>query len=209
MDLKFVHIKKITHKLKEEEIPVYDISIKKNHNFILKDSGAIVHNCDLQQQLTAEGFKMSVQSVDRVDPSSRICRPYQFLKNVIYEQRLEMFEDNTLIEELVNLERDINTGKIDHPSGFRKDVSDALCGSLFTASKYAEEYAYSYGEDYDAFLDANETAIQKDENFKRQLMIDFEEELKNMNPIQQHNNTNTNKQNEEQQPFIMDGVVIW
>ncbi len=195
------------------------ISFEKNRNFIrwLKEqdfnireiSTDTFQSYDLRQQLEAEGFTCSVQSVDRVETNSHICVPYQFLKNVIYEQRLEIFEDNTLIEELVNLERDINTGKIDHPSGFRKDVSDALCGSLFTASKYAEEYAYNYGEDYDAFLGANETAIQKDENFKKQLLIDFEEELKNMNPIQQSNNTNTNKQNEEQQPFIMDGVVIW
>ena len=91
-----------------------------------------------------------------------------------------------------------------------KIIHYALCGSLFTASKYAEEYAYNYGEDYDAFLGANETAVQKDENFKKQLMIDFEEELKNMNPIQHNNQNNNNqKQEEEQQPFIMDGVIIW
>lgn len=196
------------------------ISFEKNRNFIrwLKEqdfnireiSTDTFQSYDLRQQLEAEGFTCSVQSVDRVETNSHVCVPYQFLKNVIYEQRLEIFEDNTLIEELVNLERDINSGKIDHPSGFRKDVSDALCGSLFTASKYAEEYAYNYGEDYDAFLGANETAVQKDENFKKQLMIDFEEELKNMNPIQHNNQNNNNqKQEEEQQPFIMDGVVIW
>lgn len=89
-----------------------------------------------------------------------------------------------------------------------KDIVDSLCGSVYTASKYAEEYAYSYGEDYDAFLDANETPIQKDENFKKQLLIDFEEELKNMNPLQ-HNSQTVNRTQEEQQPFIMDGVIIW
>lgn len=195
------------------------ISFEKNRNFIrwLKEVGFNIREIstdtfqsyDLRQQLESEGFTCSIQSVDKVDSNSHICIPYQFLKNVIYEQRIDIFEDNSLIEELVNLERNINNGKVDHPSGGRKDSADALCGATFTASKYAEEYAYSYGEDYDAFLDANETAAQKDENFKRQLMIDFEEELKNMNPIQQSNNTNTNKQNEEQQPFIMDGVVIW
>lgn len=239
MDSKFIEIKKIYYK-KSDEVPVYDITVKKNHNFILNDSNAVVHNCDLQQQLMAEGFNMSVVSVDRVDPSSRVCligdslidtpngfkklkdilpgdfiyswdvdkqekvidivqnwyhtddvnelyeieteegvikctaehliltskgyvkakdltesdliksikkvkvenepvydisvlknpnfvlsnslvvhncRPYQFFKNVIYEQRVDMYESPVMIEEIVNLERNINTGKVDHPEG--------------------------------------------------------------------------------------------
>lgn len=199
----------------------YQISFEKNKQFIywLRDQGfSIKHitadtfqSAAVLQDLKAHNFDCDILSVDRVENNSKICLPYQYLKATIYEKNIEMYKTALLTEEAINLERDGN-GRINHPMGGTvgsKDIVDSLCGSVYTASKYAEEYAYSYGEDYDAFLDANETAIQKDENFKRQLMIDFEEELKNMSPIQQSNNINTNKQNEEQQPFIMDGVVIW
>jgi hypothetical protein len=60
-----------------------------------------------------------------------------------------------LIQELVNLERNVNNGKVDHPPGESKDKADAVCGSVFTASKYAEEFAYDYGENLDDILDMN------------------------------------------------------
>ena len=164
------------------------ISFEKNRNFIrwLREqefnvreiSTDTFQSYDLRQQLESEGFVCSVQSVDRVEPNSHVCVPYQFLKNIIYEQRVAMFEDNSLIEELVNLERDITTGKIDHPASFRKDAADSFCGAAFTASKYAEEYAYNYGEDYDAFLGANENEVLQGEEKKKQLLVDFEEQLK-------------------------------
>lgn len=160
------------------------ISFEKNRNFIrwLKEQGFIIkevtsdtfQSYDLQQQLSAEGFNCSILSVDRVD-TDHICKPYQFLKSVIYEQRIDMYESNTLIEELVNLERNINTGKVDHPEGFRKDIADAVCGATFTASKYAEEYAYDYGESMEQIIQANEDA---DVTYLKQMTTDFEEELK-------------------------------
>ena len=38
------------------------------------------------------------------------------------KKRLEIYKSDTLIDEIVNLERNINNGKIDHPEGFRKDI---------------------------------------------------------------------------------------
>jgi len=35
---------------------------------------------------------------------------------------------------------------VDHPTNGHKDALDAVCGSVFTASKYAEEFAFDYGE---------------------------------------------------------------
>lgn len=198
------------------------ISFEKNRNFIrwLREqefnvrevSTDTFQSYDLRQQLESEGFVCSVQSVDRVEPNSHVCVPYQFLKNVIYEQRVAMFEDNSLIEELVNLERDITTGKIDHPASFRKDAADSFCGSLFTASKYAEEYAYNYGEDYDAFLGANETEELKGEEKKKQLLVDFEEQLKQFgisNKPPEQPPEQKKKETENKNPFIMNDILIW
>ena len=194
------------------------ISFEKNRNFIrwLREqefnvreiSTDTFQSYDLRQQLESEGFVCSVQSVDRVEPNSHVCVPYQFLKNIIYEQRVAMFEDNSLIEELVNLERDITTGKIDHPASFRKDAADSFCGAAFTASKYAEEYAYNYGEDYDAFLGANENEVLQGEEKKKQLMVDFEQQLREMGisnkPLEQKK-----KEDENNNPFIMNDILIW
>ena len=194
------------------------ISFEKNRNFIrwLREqefnvreiSTDTFQSYDLRQQLESEGFVCSVQSVDRVESNSHVCIPYQFLKNVIYEQRVAMFEDNSLIEELVNLERDITSGKIDHPASFRKDAADSFCGALFTASKYAEEYAYNYGEDYDAFLGANETEELREEEKKKQLMVDFEEQLKEFG-ISNKPPEQTKQENENKNPFILNDILIW
>lgn len=113
------------------------ISFEKNRQFIywLKEQGFKIkgittdtfQSYDTGQALKAKGYNYEILSVDRVDPSSHICIPYQYFKSTIDEGRLEMYDSITLIEEIVNLERNINTGKVDHPENFRKDVSDALC----------------------------------------------------------------------------------
>ena len=169
------------------------ISFEKNRNFIrwLKSKGFRIkeitsdtyQSYDLQQQLSAEGYNCSILSVDRVEqvPGEKtgICRPYQYLKSTIYEGRLKLFKTNLLHTELVQLERNNNNGKIDHPNEGKtgsKDSADALCGSIYTASKYAEEFAYDYGELLDHITTTNDTDININ---KEQLSIDFEEELRN------------------------------
>lgn len=194
------------------------VSFEKNRNFIrwLRDQGFNVkeittdafQSYDLRQQLQAEGFNVSMLSVDRVG-QNHICEPYQFFKNVIYEQRVDMYESKTLIEEIINLERNINTGKVDHPEGFRKDVCDAFCGSIYTASKYAEEYAYNYGETYDILIGSNVDTNMTNSTFKqqRQMIVNFEDMLKEADPVRQK----MVKENKEdiQQIYISNDTLIW
>jgi hypothetical protein len=133
---------------------------------------------DLRQQLSSEGFNCDVLSVDRVD-SDRICKPYQYLKNVVYEKRLIMYKSDRLFDEFVDIERNINTGKIDHTPNYHKDALDAVCGSIFTASKHASEYAYTYGESLENMLDVN--SLPSAETQKQQFIQAFEQELTNIN----------------------------
>lgn len=164
----------------------YQVSFEKNRQFIrwLRDNGFRVklvscdtyQSYDLLQQLQAEKFNTEIVSVDRVN-SEKICVPYQHLKNVIYENRIMIYNKcNLLTEELVSLERNINTGKVDHPENGSKDSADAVCASVYTASQHAEEYAFEYGEDLDTILDVNE---EDDVQTKQQITVDFETELKN------------------------------
>ena len=161
------------------------ISLAKNRNFIrwLKEQGFNIHSitsdtfqsADLIQTMSAEGYDCSILSVDRVEPNSRICLPYQYFKNTLYEQRVEMFHHELLEQEIVNLERNVNTGKVDHPEKGSKDCSDAVCGAIYKASQYAEEFAYDYGESLETIINVN----QGDSGIRRQMTVDFEKELIN------------------------------
>lgn len=127
------------------------------------------------QLLKADGFNTQIVSVDRVN-QDKVCKPYFDFKRAIYERRIKIYQKcDLLTEELVNLEK-LASGKIDHPDRGSKDQSDAVCGAMFLASKFAEEYSYAYGETLDANLAVN--AELSDEFNKRQMMAAFEEELK-------------------------------
>ena len=178
----------------------YQVSFEKNRNFIrwLKQQGFKIkkvtsdtfQSYDLQQQLKAEGFDCAILSVDRVDTNSHICIPYQYFRSAIYEKRIQMFKDDELFGEIIDLERNINTGKIDHPDFGKKDACDSFAGSIYSASQYAEEYAFDYGESVELMLQGNKATTT--ESNQQQLQVAFEEELMKMfnpmaNQIQQQN----------------------
>lgn len=183
----------------------YQISFEKNRQFIywLREQGFNVRgvSCDtfqsydLLQQLSAKNFNTEIISVDRVD-SDRICKPYQNFKSTIYEQRIEMYDSTLLTEEIIGLERNNNNGKIDHsPSGINsKDISDAVCGALWNASKHAEEFDFEFGDRIDSMIDVSSEVSE--ENYKNQLVIDFEEELKKVSS-EFTNSLNRNNQHQQ------------
>lgn len=170
----------------------YQVSFEKTRNFIrwLRDRGFAIkcismdtyQSANMAQSLTSDGFKTQILSVDRVDTvgtengrPARVCKPYVFFKTTIYEQHLKLYRKcDLLTEEITNLER-LSDGHVDHPKNGSKDAADALCGSLYTASQFAEEYAYDYGENLDAALDVNIDA--SDEYLKHQMIAEFQEEL--------------------------------
>ena len=174
----------------------YQISFAKNREFIywLKEQGFAIkgistdtyQNASLAQDLLAKGYPYEVVSVDRVNQQSHQCEPYAYFKNVIYEKRLQMYENLLLTEEILGLERNGMTGKIDHPDGGRsgsKDQCDAVCGSIWNASQHAEEFAFEYGELLDATVDSS-----RSDNIKiqqQQIVLDFESELRRLtDPMQ-------------------------
>lgn len=185
----------------------YQVSFEKNRNFIywLKEQGFNIQGIttdtfqsyDTGQTLLAKGYKYSILSVDRVD-TDHICKPYQNFKSTIYEKRLEIYDSKTLIDEIIDLERNINTGKVDHPDGGRKDICDAVCGALFNASKNAEQFAFDFGENLDTTLQVSSGTANND-YAKKQINIEFEEEIKNLlDPLSRQRQ----KTQEQSQPVI-------
>jgi hypothetical protein len=163
----------------------FQVSFEKNRNFIrwLRDRGFAIkgvssdtyQSAQIQQQLKSDGFKTKILSVDRVDSATKQCLPYAFFKSAIYERHLQLYKDCELLtNEIVSLER-LSDGHIDHPQNFSKDQSDAVCGALFLASEFAEEYAYDYGENLEASLAVSIEAT--DEYRKQQMIAEFQDEL--------------------------------
>lgn len=166
----------------------YQISFEKNRQFIywLKEQGFNIkgistdsyQSYDLGQILQSKGFNYSQISVDRC--TNKINLPYQHFRNVIYEKRLRLFQTKLLYEEIIGLQRDNNTGAIDHdPLGVNsKDISDSICASIYNASQHADEFAFDYGETLDTIADVNDKSSN---DIKQQITVDFQEELKKIN----------------------------
>lgn len=204
----------------------FQISFEKNRNFIyqLKELGFNIkgvssdtfQSADTLQQLQAHGFNTTIISVDRVD-TDRICKPYQMLRSVVYEERIQLFSNKLLIEELISLERNNNTGKIDHTkSGLvdSKDSSDALCGSVWNASQHAEEFDFEYGDTLEALIDISSMPSVAVESEVQQMTVSFEEELMRVsnefradvvNKTEEENNTTSSLADDF---FIYEGIII-
>lgn len=84
------------------------------------------------QLLEAQGFTVDKISLDRTPDG------YITLRSILVEHRLSMVRVDFLINELIHLERDAVTGKVDHRVGMSKDVSDSLAGALWNATMHRE-----------------------------------------------------------------------
>lgn len=206
------------------------ISFEKNRIFIrwLKQVGFNIkgissdtfQSYDLQQQLSSEGYDCSILSVDRVD-KDQICKPYQYLKNTIYEKRIIMYKSERLFDEFIDIERNINTGKVDHtPNGGHKDCLDAVCGATFNASKHTEEFAYDFGESLTSIIQANQSPAQ---SMAEQLKVSFTQELmranrelerqEEENKVQLRHKTDVSTRDEREElsrlSAISQGIFVW
>lgn len=83
------------------------------------------NSADSIQIMKQQGFVSGLLSMD-VTPV-----PYEFLKQTIIDGRLEAPEHEKCQMELLTLERDPATGKIDHTEVSSKDVSDSLAGVVY------------------------------------------------------------------------------
>ena len=50
------------------------------------------------------------------------------------EHRVSLIRHNKLENELIYLQRDTSTGKLDHPANGSKDIADSLAGSIWDLS---------------------------------------------------------------------------
>lgn len=170
------------------------VSFEKNKRFIywLREQGFNIkkitsdtyQSAPVLQDLRAHRFDCDILSVDRLtgEGKNKICEPYHYFRSTIYEKRIKFYKTKTLVDEIIGLEK-LNDGHIDHTSSGinSKDIADAVCGSVFEASRHADEFAFDYGESLNIVLE-NNNDLSYDATLS-QITLDFEEELKLARPI--------------------------
>jgi hypothetical protein len=88
-----------------------------------------------------------------------------------------------------------------------------MCGALYLASKFAEEYSYNYGENLAVGLDVS---LETTDAYKKtQMIADFENELtryyaETIAELEAADQVERQKQKEEYQRYmdIADGIII-
>ncbi len=89
-------------------------------------------SADSKQLLQKAGFDAQLLSVDKTD------KPYLALRSAHFERRLAMYNYEPYTEEVLDLQRNVQTQKVDHPTRATrggkgsKDVSDATAGVVYT-----------------------------------------------------------------------------
>jgi hypothetical protein len=87
---------------------------------------------EMRQAFRNSGINTRLTSVDRT------IEPYTYLRECLYEGRIAIVESDTLLNELVALEWNQESNKVDHPPRGSKDVADAVCGAIWSAVRSRE-----------------------------------------------------------------------
>lgn len=109
-EIKFFKIREMFYKLREAGVDI---------KWITYDS---YQSVDSLQLLHHQGFTTGTSSLDKDR------RGYEFTKSAIYDTRLHLPPHEKTRAELLALEDDPKTGKVDHPPRGSKDCSDAVAG---------------------------------------------------------------------------------
>lgn len=118
--------------------PGSEISMAKNRRFLyfLRSSGFNLvmistdtyQTAESHQILRDKGFTTAIRSLDRTPEG------YQTLREAMVEHRISLLRHAKLENELIYLQRDTSTGKLDHPTNGSKDISDSLAGAVWDLS---------------------------------------------------------------------------
>ena len=112
-EIEFENIRKLFYKLRDVGMKLKWISF---------DS---FQSTDSMQILRQQGFVTGEHSVDRTPLS------YDVTKSAFYDGRLRLPKHDKALSEIVRLERNPQSGKIDHPPRFSKDCADAVAGVVY------------------------------------------------------------------------------
>jgi hypothetical protein len=125
-EIEFEDIRQLFYRLRE---------LGMNLKWISFDS---FQSVDSMQILRQKGFTTGARSMDRDS------LPYDVTKTAFYDGRVKAPRHDKALSEIVRLERDPQSGKINHPPNFSKDCADAVAGVVFGLT-YRREIWARYG----------------------------------------------------------------
>jgi hypothetical protein len=111
---------------------VHCLSVGIYRNFAVRCGNSEVftgNSSDSRQIMEKLGFQTSIISVDRTDEA------YQATRQVIYEHRVEFYDYQPMIQELLGLVYDGERKKVDHVDHQSKDISDSFASVVFYLSR--------------------------------------------------------------------------
>src|SRR5580704_15873419 len=112
-EIEFENIRTLFYKLREAGM---------NLKWISFDT---YQSADSLQLLRQKGFTTGTYSMDTTSI------PYDFTKSAFYDSRIKAPVHDKALSEMMRLERNPQSGLIDHPPNFSKDCSDAVAGVVF------------------------------------------------------------------------------
>lgn len=122
-EIEFENIRKLFYALREQGM---------NLKWISFDS---YQSADSLQILRQKGFVTGKVSMDKT------ALPYEVMKSAFYDGRVKAPKHDKALSEIVRLERDPQTGLIDHPPNFSKDCADAVAGVVYGLTHRREVWA--------------------------------------------------------------------
>ncbi len=122
-EIEFENIRRLFYKLREAGM---------NLKWISFDT---FQSADSIQLLRQKGFTTGTYSMDTTSTA------YDFTKAAFYDGRIKAPLHDKALSEMVRLERNPQTGLIDHPPNFSKDCSDAVAGVVFGLTNRRETWA--------------------------------------------------------------------
>jgi hypothetical protein len=181
-----------------------EISFEKTRKFIyyLRSNGFNIvgvsldgfQSADTKQTLITQGYDATIISLDR-SPDG-----YHALRSAMNDKRVALIQIDLLENELIQLQRDVKTGKLDHPTDGSKDLSDSLAGALFNATLHKDNLIDNM-QLLNVATDINEY-ISPEQEF----MDDMQQSLsaRNYNKMQA-----TDKLNELLNSFNDPNILVW
>ncbi|MCA0248215.1 MAG: hypothetical protein LCH93_16500 [Proteobacteria bacterium] len=122
-EIEFENIRKLFYALREQGMNVKWISF---------DS---YQSADSLQILRQKGFITGKVSMDKT------ALPYEVMKTAFYDGRVWAPKHDKALSEIVRLERNPQSGLIDHPQNFSKDCADAVAGVVYGLTYRRENWA--------------------------------------------------------------------
>ena len=114
-------------KIPYSKITAFILWLRRQHFNIERCSRDQFQSEYMGQLLEEQGFTVDKLSVDRTPDG------YTAFRDVLLDERMDLLDHKLLQDEMIKLQRDGLSGKIDHPIGFSKDAVDSLARATWNA----------------------------------------------------------------------------